>query len=184
MPVELRARRRRLPSSRSISSRLSVFSDTQILRHDCVFKATDYKPTDYKYHCWMAKGVVLEFVDGVIEVHFNFDRALIADLKALQIGAAWNPELRRWAFPYSSEALGKLLDRLEELGYRIGLTEDRWLYPPGDDEHTWIGQAVESVGPALAPRLMKALAMVLHPDHGGDSEAMIELNRLRDEYQR
>jgi len=54
--------------------------------------------------------------------------------------------------------------------------------PPRPDrgERTWADALLTAAGPELAPRVFKALAAVLHPDTGGDTTLMQQLNAARD----
>lgn len=45
---------------------------------------------------------------------------------------------------------------------------------------TWADALYEALGPQLADKAFRALVPVLHPDRGGDTEAMQMLNAARD----
>lgn len=89
------------------------------------------------------------------------------DVKAI-MGARWSKDLRVWLIPTST--VYDAVEELRDLGYVVHLAGFRTVATPQVNE-PW--EAMFSAVPvALRARTYRALVKVLHPDVGGDPDAL------------
>lgn len=92
----------------------------------------------------------------------------------------WDPDRGAWIVATSSIAM---LRRLLADDFHIVEQEERLRgerRQRTEDTGTWADAMYGALGKTLGDKAHKALARVLHPDHGGDLEAMKALNAARD----
>jgi hypothetical protein len=95
-------------------------------------------------------------------------------------GSRWDPGRKVWTVPTDSIRLAVSI--LESYGATVHVLGDapgtprESRKPPAD----WATALFKAAGPDLGERIYRALARVLHPDCGGDTELMQALNRARD----
>lgn len=94
-------------------------------------------------------------------------------------GREWDATRKAWRIP--AEHLDYVEASLARFG-RVHVSPDPRCRPPRE-RHAWIAEALDAVGPAHRRRLYRVLAAALHPDHGGDAEAMKQLNAVVEERQ-
>ncbi len=97
----------------------------------------------------------------------------------------WDPSIKCWVIP--AEDVDELQAILEAEGFKViitGVREQRRDPPPrnGRNTETWADGLFTALNPALAEKAYKALVRVIHPDVGGSTEAMKQLNAARDRH--
>ncbi len=119
-------------------------------------------------------------------VRFRYDPALVELLKTAvpSYARSWDPSLKQWQIQAGHAE--RLASALRATGHQvIGLDPDP---PPrtttGTDTARWAKILFRRVGPSRREPVFRALTRVLHPDVGGDTALMRELNDARDELKR
>lgn len=110
-------------------------------------------------------------------------------IKALPM-RSWDKDRRCWTIP--AVFLDELVDALRAAGFTTVTTEkgeqekqDRRPPPgPGSTTGTWADLLFTELGPDLGDRAFKALIKVVHPDTGGSTVLMQQLNIARDKHLR
>ena len=96
-------------------------------------------------------------------------------------GRRWHPDQKCWSVP--AETVDALADAFRAAGQRVfftvGGTDDRRPPSPSTPTRTWAEHLFVAVGPARADATFRAMAKVLHPDVGGDTTLMQQLNTAR-----
>lgn len=112
-------------------------------------------------------------------VFFRFDARLVDVVKSVPAGArSWNKATKTWwvADPYAEW----LVDDMRHLGYSVITgADDQRRQQRADRGGAWAQMLFDRVGPDRAAAVHRALSRVLHPDVGGDTELMQELNDAR-----
>lgn len=116
-------------------------------------------------------------------VRFRYDPAVVELLKAAVPGYArsWDPATKNWTVDAGHAE--RLASALRATGHQvIGLDPEP---PPrtsttGDTAH-WARTLFRRVGPTRHEPVFRALSRIFHPDVGGDTALMQELNDARDE---
>ena len=120
-------------------------------------------------------------------VRFAYDPRLVDLIKTVpRYYRSWNPTLRQWRV--SVVYARTLANSMRQLGCTVvGLDQherERADPPPHSHgrtpRHNTFDLLFERVGHHRAEPVFRALTRVLHPDVGGDTELMKELNNARD----
>jgi hypothetical protein len=127
-------------------------------------------------------------VDGAgAQVAFPYDRNLIDIVKTVP-GRQWVKAEKYWAIPARSVDL--CADALRAAGQVVYVTRpDGSTWTSGRQTHgtrgtpdpDWAASLLAAVGSDLQDAAYRALSKVLHPDVGGDTRLMQDLNRARDD---
>lgn len=119
---------------------------------------------------------------GMCNVTFPYSRDLVDTLKsAVPAGCrSWDPRRKLWTV--ESWCVPDLVATLRALGYIVvdGTRAERPKPPPSRGEVTWAETLFVAVGPDRVEPVYRALVRVLHPDTGGDTVLMQQLNAARD----
>jgi hypothetical protein len=121
---------------------------------------------------------------GIYAVTFTYDPLVVEVLKLTvpHYPRTWNKPRREWLI---EAVYGK---PLADVPRRLDCTVIGIDDPPqgrcGDDPVDWVRAVFRRVGPARAPLAYKLLSRVCHPDHGGDHQLQLELNRAYTEIER
>lgn len=121
--------------------------------------------------------VRFEYQGDHYAVSFRYDATVVDVIKSLPWDARrWDQGSRVWRVEVSYAQ--PLAGHLRELGYLVvGLDAPRQATADGD----WARVLFRRVGRMRSEPVFRALTRVLHPDAGGDTALMTELNRARDE---
>ncbi|MGH3099296.1 MAG: hypothetical protein ACRDMV_25225 [Streptosporangiales bacterium] len=102
----------------------------------------------------------------------------------------WSPAERVWIIP--AFEVDDLVAILEADGYRVVVTrrngeqqqKQQHQPPPGRNGSgkTWADDMFLTLGPDLGEKAFKALVRAIHPDLGGSTTAMQQLNAARDRH--
>lgn len=116
---------------------------------------------------------------GTVEVRSPFEaRDVIKSLPAP--ARSWDKRRKLWLVDAGLAPI--LTVRLRDDGFAVDRVRPRSsgtaVRPPRSS--TWADQMYAEVGPDLGDKAYQALVRVLHPDAGGDTEAMQSLNSARD----
>ncbi len=110
-------------------------------------------------------------------VTFTYDPMIVEMLKLVvpSYARSWSKPRREWLV----EAMyGKpLADALRRLDCTIVGIDDHPQRPHGTDTAGWARSVFARVGSSRAPLAYKLLSRLCHPDHGGDHQLQVELNR-------
>jgi len=93
-------------------------------------------------------------------------------------GRKWRPAAKAWEVP--RHVIADLADALEDCGCTVFVSGDAEPSSASKATAGWAEMLLDAVGDDLAPKVYRALVCVLHPDHGGHHQLMVELNRARD----
>lgn len=119
------------------------------------------------------------------KVHSPFDaKDIIKELP--RTWRAWDKAEKCWLIQLF--AIDTLTESLHAAGFTVRTTHDagarqRYSEPPpraGRNTSTWADSMYQALGKELADKAYKALVPVLHPDRGGDTVCMQQLNAARD----
>jgi hypothetical protein len=117
-------------------------------------------------------------------VSFKYDAGIVEILKALPSYARrWDPDRKLWRVDVGYAR--SLAGNLRELGYVVvGIEPPR--EPPRTNGRTidgadWAHTLLHRVGPERRERVFRGLSKLLHPDVGGDTVLMRELNAAREQ---
>jgi hypothetical protein len=109
-------------------------------------------------------------------VRFPYDEDAVAIMKSVPVHR-WNARVKEWTTETSWVEL--LAKRFCDRGFDVAIDGELW-YPPDPKA---FAEPLEAFFAALPPRLRvpayKALSKVLHPDTGGDTEWMKQLNTAK-----
>jgi hypothetical protein len=109
-------------------------------------------------------------------IRFNYDAEAVEVVRSVP-GRKWNPGEKVWTIPV--DMVGLAAARFAEAGYEVLV--DGVAYRPSSALTGSTGNPFTALLASLPERLRKptyrALARVLHPDHGGDHKAMQALNQ-------
>lgn len=96
-------------------------------------------------------------------------------------GRRWHSDAKCWSVP--ADSVDALADALRAAGQRVFFTaggaDDRRPPSPSTPTRTWAEHLFAAVGPAHADATYRAMSKVLHPDTGGDTALMQQLNAAR-----
>lgn len=113
---------------------------------------------------------------------FSFDRVLVDRLKTIPPASrTYDPGTKSWRiqFPYDGLAAGMLREHFPDAEVQTPPQRDRWgNVAQGcqcDDDHRRL-HVCQSAPVIVVQAAYKALAKQLHPDTGGDGQAMQALN--------
>ena len=129
--------------------------------------------------------IIVEHGQGQVYAPFQFKDIV----KALP-GRTWDSTKRCWRIPlyFVDEAA----NALRAVGCEVHVTRadgTPWTSGrPGAGHRStpaegWASALLKAVGPQHQDRVYRALSRVLHPDAGGDTQLMQDLNRARDNAQ-
>ncbi len=111
-------------------------------------------------------------------IRFRYDLAIVELIKLDVPGYArsWDPVTKTWTV--EAVYARPLAMALRRLSYTVHGLDD----PPPQRQHTadqagWAKAVFQRVGPNRAPLAYKLLSRLCHPDHGGDHQLQVELNR-------
>lgn len=90
----------------------------------------------------------------------------------------WDKERRCWVIPVDDAAA--LRGRLEWEGFTVQVHSNWRPEPRTTTVVNWADSLFQALPEALAEKAFKALTRVLHPDTGGDTALMQQLNGARD----
>jgi hypothetical protein len=120
---------------------------------------------------------------GDARVVFAYDAEAVDIIRTIA-GRIWNPEGRYWAIPV--DAVNLAARRFTDAGFDVAVDGKPWT--PTASSSLAIGSPVDvfyyGVPPRLREAVYKALVRVLHPDAGGDTRLMQELNASRERHRR
>lgn len=130
----------------------------------------------------MTTAHVTEQEDGSVEIRFHYNPWVIEQIKALipGFGRSYKPEQKMWIVfePWASEAIRIL----EEAFDTVKIERNPGRQSAKINSTSSIGQAytelhlLESAPPELIKGAYRILAKLNHPDHGGSSAAMRQIN--------
>jgi hypothetical protein len=107
-------------------------------------------------------------------VRFRYDPVAVEIMKSVPVHR-WDPQAKQWTTETSWVQL--LAKRFHEKGYQVAVDGELWA-PPNLRTLAPPILALFDVLPAhLRAPAFKALAKILHPDAGGDTELMKQLNK-------
>lgn len=114
------------------------------------------------------------------EIHAPFEAKDLIKTAVPRAWRRWDPEVKLWFV--TADALADLAAELRAAGWHVVLRD-----APGTGHHsrtsstsTWADAMYSALGRPLGDKCHRALSRVLHPDHGGDLDAMKTLNAARD----
>lgn len=97
----------------------------------------------------------------------------------------WEPALHVWVI--DALVVTELIDMLRSVGVVVAVIGETKKPPPRNDPpprrgpvNTWATDLLAAAPPHLRDAVFKALSRVLHPDVGGDTVLMQQLNAARD----
>ncbi|MGL5910108.1 MAG: hypothetical protein ACRCZP_08905 [Phycicoccus sp.] len=114
-------------------------------------------------------------------VSFAYDPAVVELVKTYH-GSRWNPTDKVWTVPLRH--IPSLAADLEGWGWDVIHTRPgRAAAPPPSAAApvNWAAELFAAVGPQRADTVYRALSRILHPDTGGDTRLMQQLNAARPE---
>ncbi|OBI52874.1 hypothetical protein [Mycobacterium sp. E787] len=114
---------------------------------------------------------------AVYVVQFSYDPAVIDLIKATvpHYARSWHPTAKAWTVEAGwARPLAAMLRRR---GHVVAGIDDPTQHHHDTDPATWAQLVFQRVGPARAPLAYRLLSRVCHPDHGGDHQLQVELNR-------
>lgn len=89
----------------------------------------------------------------------------------------WNPSRKRWVIPATDVKLAA--QHLRGYGWQVQIGDDA---PAPRSAATWADALYDQLPAELHAAVYAALAKILHPDIGGDLDAMQQLNVARDRH--
>ncbi|MEU6344456.1 hypothetical protein ABZ883_26310 [Streptomyces sp. NPDC046977] len=123
------------------------------------------------------------------KVHSPFEaKDVIKDLP--RTWRRWDSDAKCWIVQL--HAVDTLRQQLQAEGFTVrtthgaGARQEKQTPPPRTSRtaSTWADAMYTALGQDLAAKAYKALVPVLHPDGGGDTVAMQQLNAARDQFRR
>ena len=121
--------------------------------------------------------VMFERRAGMYVVTFTYDPMIVEMLKLVvpSYARTWSKPRREWLI---ETVYGKpLADALGRLGATVIGLDDPPHRQHATDPAGWAKAVFQRVGPNRAPLAYRLLSRLCHPDHGGDHQLQIELNR-------
>jgi hypothetical protein len=96
-------------------------------------------------------------------------------------GRRWHPDAKCWSVPAGTvDALASALRAAgQTVFFTAGGTDNRRPAAPSTPGRTWAEHLFAAVGPTHADATYRAMSKVLHPDTGGDTVLMQQLNAAR-----
>jgi hypothetical protein len=121
---------------------------------------------------------------GEARVVFDYDAEAVAIIRTIS-GRRWDPDHRYWTIP--TTGINLAARRFADIGFTVTVDGRPWTPPaPSPPPARAIGSPVDAFYHCLPPHLRepvyKALLKVLHPDTGGDTRLMQELNASRERH--
>jgi hypothetical protein len=117
-------------------------------------------------------------------VTFDYDPAVVDTIKAIvpKHDRSYDPDTHTWTItsPFHADSVAA---RLKAFGYTVdgivpGAFNGHRQPPrhPRRETADWASLLLDNAPPELRPRIVRALSKVLHPDTGGDTRLMQQLN--------